>query len=100
MSRSTSSRRSRACRAEMFALTVCAAFLSAFASAADAPASDLRSVVNDLRHGGYVTYMRHATTEQAAASETAVDLTRCETQRNLSADGRAQALRSVKRLKL
>ncbi|HKB61897.1 MAG TPA: histidine phosphatase family protein [Burkholderiales bacterium] len=48
-------------------------------------------MLGDLRHGGFVIYFRHAATEQTGATDEAADLTRCETQRNLSAEGRAQA---------
>jgi phosphohistidine phosphatase SixA len=48
-------------------------------------------VVTQLRKGGYVIYVRHALTEETGATDEAADLARCETQRNLSAAGRAQA---------
>src|SRR5258708_34491037 len=61
------------------------------AGAQDKPLANLNSVLGDLRHGGFVIYFRHAATEQTGATDEAPDLTRCETQRNLSAEGRAQA---------
>jgi phosphohistidine phosphatase SixA len=61
------------------------------AGAEDRPLAQLGSVLGDLRHGGFVIYFRHAATEQTGATDEASDLSRCETQRNLSAEGRAQA---------
>jgi phosphohistidine phosphatase SixA len=61
------------------------------AGAEDKPLAELSSVLGELRHGGFVIYFRHAATEQTGATDEASDLSRCETQRNLSAEGRAQA---------
>ena len=61
------------------------------ASAADQPA-ELSAVLDDLRKGGYVIYFRHASTDQTGPSDEAADLTRCDTQRNLSATGHEQAV--------
>jgi len=61
------------------------------ARAQDKPLAELSSVIGELRHGGFVIYFRHAATEQIGATDETADLTRCETQRNLSAEGRAQA---------
>ena len=60
------------------------------ASAADKLA-DLRSVLGELRKGGFVIYFRHGATDQTGPSDEAADLMKCETQRNLSAQGREQA---------
>jgi broad specificity phosphatase PhoE/predicted small lipoprotein YifL len=57
----------------------------------DQPLPGLSAVLDDLRRGGLVVYFRHAITEQAGATDEASDLARCETQRNLSAAGRAQS---------
>ncbi len=59
------------------------------ANAADS-LGDLGSVLDQLRKGGLVIYLRHGATEQTGASDEAADLTKCETQRNLSPAGRAQ----------
>lgn len=59
------------------------------ANAAD-PLGDLRSVLGQLRQGGFVIYFRHGPTDQTGSSDEAADLMKCETQRNLSAAGRAQ----------
>jgi phosphohistidine phosphatase SixA len=57
----------------------------------DKPLPGLNAVLGDLRRGGFVIYFRHAITDQTGATDEASDLARCETQRNLSAAGRAQA---------
>jgi virginiamycin B lyase len=46
------------------------------------------TVVNLLREGGYVIYFRHAATDR---TQTDTDLSKCETQRNLNEEGRAQS---------
>jgi phosphohistidine phosphatase SixA len=51
----------------------------------------LSSVLGELRKGGFVIYFRHGATDQTGSSDDAADLAKCETQRNLSAEGRAQA---------
>ena len=53
--------------------------------------ADLSSALGDLRNGGYIIYFRHGATDQTGANDEAADLTKCETQRNLSAEGREQA---------
>jgi phosphohistidine phosphatase SixA len=52
---------------------------------------DLSSVLGDLRKGGFIIYFRHMATERTGPDDEAEDVTKCETQRNLSAEGRAQA---------
>jgi phosphohistidine phosphatase SixA len=52
---------------------------------------DLRSVLDELRNGGLVIYFRHGPTDQTGASDETADLMKCETQRNLSVEGREQA---------
>jgi phosphohistidine phosphatase SixA len=59
------------------------------ASAADRLA-DLSSVLGELRKGGFIIYFRHGPTDQTGSSDEAADLMKCETQRNLSAEGRQQ----------
>lgn len=51
----------------------------------------LSSVLGELRNGGLVIYFRHGSTDLAGASDEAADMTKCETQRNLSTEGREQA---------
>jgi phosphohistidine phosphatase SixA len=53
--------------------------------------ADLGAVLGELRKGGLVVYFRHALTDQAGATDEEADLTKCATQRNLSAAGREQA---------
>ncbi len=69
------------------------------ASAEDKPLAELSSVLGELRHGGFVIYFRHAATEQTDATDEMADLTRCETQRNLSPEGQAQAAQIGKAIK-
>ena len=52
------------------------------------PESDL---IDALRRGGYVIYFRHAATSPEEADTSDPKLSRCESQRNLSADGRRMA---------
>lgn len=52
---------------------------------------DLSSVLGELRKGGFVIYFRHGATDQTGSGDEAADLKKCETQRNLSAEGREQA---------
>jgi phosphohistidine phosphatase SixA len=51
----------------------------------------LSSVLGELRQGGLVIYFRHGATDQTGSTDEAADLMKCETQRNLSAEGRRQA---------
>lgn len=58
-------------------------------------------LVAGLRQGGYVLYLRHGLTDQSRPDAPSVDLTDCDSQRPLSAEGRRQALailRGFKRL--
>jgi broad specificity phosphatase PhoE len=48
-------------------------------------------LVRALQGGGFVIYFRHADTGTPSAEGSAVDLERCETQRNLNDHGRDQA---------
>jgi phosphohistidine phosphatase SixA len=49
-------------------------------------------LIEELKLGGYVIYMRHGITtrKNKNRNKQAIDLTRCETQRNLTDEGRAQ----------
>jgi len=67
-------------------------------SAADELAN-LSSVLGELRKGGLVIYFRHGLTSQSGSSDEAADLTKCETQRNLSAEGREQVTQIGKAFK-
>jgi broad specificity phosphatase PhoE len=76
-----------------------ALILAALAAAAPwAPAQDkekplpsLAAVLPELQRGGLVIYFRHAATDPTGAKDDVADLARCQTQRNLSAEGRKQA---------
>jgi phosphohistidine phosphatase SixA len=69
------------------------------ASAADTLA-DLSSVLGELRKGGLVIYFRHGLTSPSGGSDEAADPAKCETQRNLSAEGRVQATQIGKALRV
>ncbi len=53
----------------------------------------LSSVLGELRKGGYVIYFRHSLTDLDGPTDESADLAKCETQRNLTAEGREQATR-------
>jgi phosphohistidine phosphatase SixA len=48
-------------------------------------------LVDALREGGYVIYLRHAETDRSKEDDPAVELEDCATQRNLSDEGREQS---------
>jgi phosphohistidine phosphatase SixA len=48
-------------------------------------------MLNDLRGGGYVLYVRHARTDRSQEDADPIDPADCKTQRNLSEQGRADA---------
>ena len=50
-----------------------------------------KDLVDALRRGGYVVYLRHATTNADQVDADSPDFKRCETQRNLSDEGRRMA---------
>jgi broad specificity phosphatase PhoE len=52
---------------------------------------DRAALVSELQRGGFVIYFRHADTGPATPEPPTVVLGRCETQRNLNENGRAQA---------
>jgi phosphohistidine phosphatase SixA len=61
------------------------------AVADEAALASLTSVLPELRAGGYVIYFRHGVTDQSVADDSEPDFSRCDTQRNLTDEGRAQA---------
>jgi broad specificity phosphatase PhoE len=71
-------------------LLIAAAGAAAGPSRAQTPAAGFWPL---LRQGGCVVLMRHAQTEPGIGDPPRFTLGRCETQRNLSAAGRAQAAR-------
>jgi len=77
-----------------FGLLVAIGFSAPPASAQEAsPRTILQEseLIDALRRGGYVIYFRHAATVSEQADTTDPRLGRCETQRNLSAEGRRMA---------
>jgi broad specificity phosphatase PhoE len=77
---------------------LCAVALCFTTRAAPAQNSELSAA---LRQGGFVIYFRHADTGAAVPDPPGMDLSRCETQRNLGDKGRAEAVefgRQFKRL--
>src|SRR6476659_5862995 len=80
------------------AVVVASATLVAGASAATSP-----GLAKSLRAGGLVLVLRHAHTDQSKQDDDSVVVADCTTQRNLSAQGRADARaigRGVRRLGL
>jgi phosphohistidine phosphatase SixA len=62
-----------------------------------------QSLINDIRQGGYVLYMRHAASNRNQTDIDTENLDDCSQQRNLSAEGREQAKtigEAFKRLKI
>jgi len=53
--------------------------------------SEGTALLDDLREGGYVIYVRHAATDQSQQDQETIDPEACETQRNLSMRGREDA---------
>lgn len=69
-------------------------------SAAPAAGTGLpAALVGELRGGGFVIYIRHASTILGSGDEQNESLDRCETQRNLSDKGRSDALQIGKSLR-
>jgi phosphohistidine phosphatase SixA len=52
-----------------------------------------RQIIDDLRQGGYVIFLRHAKTDWTQKDIEPFDFTHCSGQRNLSEEGRAQAVK-------
>lgn len=69
-------------------------FIAAFASAEAGPPKTLseQALIETLKAGGHIIYMRHGLTTRKDTNrdKSLVDLTRCETQRNLTEVGKAQ----------
>jgi broad specificity phosphatase PhoE len=80
-----------------------ACILAAIAGSAGAAPDADPALARALQQGGLVLAMRHAATDFSKPDQDSVDLADCRTQRNLSAQGRADARtigRGVRRLKL
>lgn len=65
-------------------------------AAQEEPLPGLATVLGELRKGGLVIYFRHGLTEQSGSTDESADLARCETQRQLSAEGREQSRQTGK----
>ena len=83
---------------KLFLLLICQICISSAIAADESipfvekPAT--RSLINQLRSGGYVLYMRHGSTDKSHPDRTPqVDLNDCSTQRALTAEGREQVAR-------
>lgn len=77
-----------------FARLATALFAAALAlvCAAQAPAAlEGKALVEALRQGGYVLYLRHAATDFGQSDEAMTDYANCAQQRNLTDAGRAEA---------
>ena len=68
-----------------------ACLVSGAAHALEAVPNGLPEVLDELRRGGLVIYFRHAPTEASEAADS--DVADCATQRNLTPQGRALAVR-------
>ena len=68
-------------------LLLCLALISPATAGEPTPA-----LLDTLRQGGLVLFFRHAETGSAAPDQSHAVIGKCETQRNLSAEGRAQAV--------
>ena len=84
------------------ALAAAIAVLALAGAAGGAPDAD-PALASALQRGGLVLVLRHAATDFSKPDQDPIVLSDCGTQRNLSADGRAEARtigRGVRRLKL
>jgi len=52
---------------------------------------DVETLIQNIRSGGYILYMRHAQTNRSQTDTEIDDLSDCSTQRNLSLEGQKQA---------
>ena len=65
--------------------------LALLVPAAAMDAESAESLIEDLRRGGYIVYLRHTATDREGRDIERSDLSDCSKQRNLSAIGRMQA---------
>lgn len=75
-------------RLRLYSLIVFAAILTTALSTTAAQPPTTEVLIADLRGGGYVLYWRHTVTDR---SQSDTDIASCETQRNLNAQGIADA---------
>lgn len=76
--------------ARLCATLIVTTFLGNQVSFAQGPSLSA-SVLNDLRNGGFVLYIRHASTESDYADQIKADVHNCSTQRTLSEKGWQEA---------
>jgi phosphohistidine phosphatase SixA len=72
----------------------CASFVAAFAGSVHSQSMSSAQLLDALRSGGHLLLLRHAQTEPGIGDPAGYKLSDCATQRNLSAEGRAQAKRT------
>lgn len=72
-------------------LALCVPLAFAPAWAADAPARSGRALGDALRHGGYVLFFRHASTDFGQNDDGMISFEDCSQQRNLTDKGRDEA---------
>ena len=72
-------------------LVLVAVMISTAAIQASSP--DGTKLLDDLRRGGHVIYIRHARTDSSQSDRDRADLSDCRMQRNLSPEGEVQARR-------
>ncbi len=80
-----SASRRRLLRATLIAALVCASSIPSL------DANSAETLIEELKNGGYIVYLRHAATEHGARDIERSDLSDCSKQRNLSQTGRVQA---------
>lgn len=81
----------RSSRRHRFADFVAGAALAALALACGAQSLEGKGLVEALRGGGYVLYLRHAATDFSQNDDAMTDYANCAQQRNLTDAGRAEA---------
>jgi phosphohistidine phosphatase SixA len=72
-------------------LACLAGFLLARTALGEEPPPVDGALLSKMRHGGYVVYFRHASTQTGGEGDRDVDYADCATQRNLSDAGRKEA---------
>ena len=78
-------------RSRSFLRFIAGAALAALAFACGAQTLEGKALVEALRQGGYVLYLRHAATDFGQNDDAMTDYANCAQQRNLTDAGRAQA---------
>jgi len=76
----------------MWAMTGAISIPTGIAHAQDKPLATLKTVLGELRQGGFVIYFRHTATAPVGAGNEAEDSANCATQRRLSVAGQTEAV--------